>query len=116
MSLTPHLAVVGGGQLARMMQVPAVALGLRIRLLAEGPDVSAAQVVPDHLVGDHTDLDDLRAVCAEHADDLAAIMVTYPSTHGVYEDGITELCDVVHAAGGQVYVDGANLNALLGQP
>ena len=60
------------------------------------------------------DLDDLRAVCAEHADDLAAIMVTYPSTHGVYEDGITELCDVVHAAGGQVYVDGANLNALLG--
>jgi 5-(carboxyamino)imidazole ribonucleotide synthase len=65
MPLTPHLAVVGGGQLARMMQVPAVALGLRIRLLAEGPDVSAAQVVPDHLVGDHTDLDDLRAVCAD---------------------------------------------------
>jgi glycine dehydrogenase len=60
------------------------------------------------------DLDDLRRVCDEHADDLAAIMVTYPSTHGVYEDGITELCDVVHAAGGQVYVDGANLNALLG--
>lgn len=64
MPLTPHLAVVGGGQLARMMQVPAVALGLRIRLLAEGPDVSAAQVVPDHLVGDHTELDDLRSVCA----------------------------------------------------
>ena len=65
MPQTPHLAVVGGGQLARMMQVPAVALGLRIRLLAEGPDVSAAQVVPDRLVGDHTDLDDLRAVCAD---------------------------------------------------
>ena len=63
MPLTPHLAVVGGGQLARMMQVPAVALGLRLRLLAEGPDVSAAQVVPDQLVGDHTDLADLRAVC-----------------------------------------------------
>ena len=60
------------------------------------------------------DLDDLRRLCDEHADDLAAIMVTYPSTHGVYEDGITALCDVVHAAGGQVYVDGANLNALLG--
>ncbi|MBW9208986.1 aminomethyl-transferring glycine dehydrogenase [Mumia sp. zg.B21] len=60
------------------------------------------------------DLADLRAKCTEHADDLAAIMVTYPSTHGVYEHGITELCDVVHGAGGQVYVDGANLNALLG--
>jgi len=60
------------------------------------------------------DLDDLRAQCEKHADDLAAIMVTYPSTHGAYEDAITELCDVVHEYGGQVYVDGANLNALLG--
>ncbi|WP_082554201.1 aminomethyl-transferring glycine dehydrogenase [Aeromicrobium sp. Root495] len=60
------------------------------------------------------DLDDLRAKCEQHSDDLAAIMVTYPSTHGVYEHGITELCDVVHQHGGQVYVDGANLNALLG--
>jgi glycine dehydrogenase len=60
------------------------------------------------------DLDDLRATCAEHADNVAAIMVTYPSTHGVYEHGITELCETVHACGGQVYVDGANLNALLG--
>jgi glycine dehydrogenase len=60
------------------------------------------------------DLDDLRAQCETHRDDLAAIMVTYPSTHGVYEDGITELCQIVHDAGGQVYVDGANLNALLG--
>jgi glycine dehydrogenase len=60
------------------------------------------------------DLDDLRTKCSEHTADLAAIMVTYPSTHGVYEEGITELCDLVHAHGGQVYVDGANLNALLG--
>ncbi len=60
------------------------------------------------------DLDDLRAQCDKHSDDLAAIMVTYPSTHGAYEDGITELCNVVHEHGGQVYVDGANLNALLG--
>ncbi|MBC7632354.1 aminomethyl-transferring glycine dehydrogenase [Aeromicrobium sp.] len=60
------------------------------------------------------DLDDLRAQCDAHADDLAAIMVTYPSTHGVYEHGITELCEIVHSHGGQVYVDGANLNALLG--
>lgn len=60
------------------------------------------------------DLDDLRAQCEAHAEDLAAIMVTYPSTHGAYEDTITELCEIVHAHGGQVYVDGANLNALLG--
>ena len=60
------------------------------------------------------DLDDLRAKCAEHPDEIAAIMVTYPSTHGAYEDTITELCAIVHEAGGQVYVDGANLNALLG--
>ena len=60
------------------------------------------------------DLDDLRAQCEKHADDLAAIMVTYPSTHGAYEDTISELCSIVHDHGGQVYVDGANLNALLG--
>ncbi|HVT21667.1 MAG TPA: aminomethyl-transferring glycine dehydrogenase [Mycobacteriales bacterium] len=59
-------------------------------------------------------LDDLRAKVAEHRADLAAIMVTYPSTHGVFEAGITELCRIVHDAGGQVYVDGANLNALVG--
>jgi glycine dehydrogenase len=60
------------------------------------------------------DLEDLAAQCEKHSDDLAAIMVTYPSTHGAYEDGITELCRIVHEHGGQVYVDGANLNALLG--
>jgi glycine dehydrogenase len=60
------------------------------------------------------DMDDLKAQCDEHRDDLAAIMVTYPSTHGAYEDTIVELCQTVHDAGGQVYVDGANLNALLG--
>ena len=61
---TPELAVIGGGQLARMMQQSAIGLGIRIRLLAEGPDVSAAQVVPDHVVGDHTDLDTLRSLVA----------------------------------------------------
>ncbi len=62
----------------------------------------------------NVDLAELRAKVAEHADDLAALMVTYPSTHGVYEHDIREITDAVHAAGGQVYVDGANLNALLG--
>jgi glycine dehydrogenase len=62
----------------------------------------------------NVDLSDLDRKLAEHAGRLAAIMVTYPSTHGVYEPGITALCEKVHAAGGQVYVDGANLNALVG--
>ncbi|HEY1443367.1 MAG TPA: aminomethyl-transferring glycine dehydrogenase [Acidimicrobiales bacterium] len=60
------------------------------------------------------DLDDLRAKCQEHSDALAAIMVTYPSTHGVYEEGIVDMCALVHEYGGQVYIDGANLNALVG--
>jgi glycine dehydrogenase (decarboxylating) len=62
----------------------------------------------------NVDLDDLHAKTAEHADELAALMVTYPSTHGVYEHEIRAVTDAVHEAGGQVYVDGANLNALLG--
>jgi glycine cleavage system P protein (glycine dehydrogenase) len=62
----------------------------------------------------NVDLVDLDAKIAAHADRLAAIMVTYPSTHGVYETGIAALCAKVHEAGGQVYVDGANLNALVG--
>ena len=60
------------------------------------------------------DLAHLREVAAQHRDDLAAIMITYPSTHGVYEDTVREVCAIVHEAGGQVYVDGANLNALIG--
>ncbi len=60
------------------------------------------------------DLDDLQAKVAEHADRLAALMITYPSTHGVYEHDIAEICAAVHEVGGQVYVDGANLNALVG--
>ena len=60
------------------------------------------------------DLDDLRAKIGENADELAAVMVTYPSTHGVFEDHIGEVCALVHDAGGQVYVDGANLNAMVG--
>ncbi|MCD0449935.1 aminomethyl-transferring glycine dehydrogenase [Actinocorallia sp. API 0066] len=62
----------------------------------------------------NVDLDDLRGKLDRHAEELSVIMVTYPSTHGVYEEGITEICAAVHAAGGQVYVDGANLNALVG--
>jgi len=70
-------------------------------------------VVPCADNGD-VDLDALRALVHRSGDNLAAIMVTYPSTHGVYERGITELAGIVHGAGGQVYIDGANLNALCG--
>ncbi|MDE2582324.1 MAG: aminomethyl-transferring glycine dehydrogenase [Rhodospirillales bacterium] len=62
----------------------------------------------------NVDLADLRAKVAKHAASLAALMVTYPSTHGVFEAGIREICAVVHAAGGQVYMDGANMNAQVG--
>ena len=60
------------------------------------------------------DLADLRAKADEHKDDLAALMVTYPSTHGVFETTIREICEIVHAHGGQVYMDGANMNAQVG--
>ena len=60
------------------------------------------------------DLDDLRAKLEQHGPEVAAIMITYPSTHGVYEEGVRTVCDLVHEAGGQVYIDGANLNALVG--
>ena len=62
----------------------------------------------------NVDLDDLRAKISEHGSKLAALMITYPSTHGVYESAVREVCAAVHDAGGQVYVDGANLNALVG--
>jgi glycine dehydrogenase len=62
----------------------------------------------------NVDLADLEKKAAENAANLAAIMVTYPSTHGVFESGITKLCEIVHRHGGQVYVDGANMNAMVG--
>ncbi|MEU4769158.1 aminomethyl-transferring glycine dehydrogenase [Actinosynnema sp. NPDC023794] len=62
----------------------------------------------------NVDIEHLRSTIDAHRDDLAAIMITYPSTHGVYEDTVREVCGLVHDAGGQVYVDGANLNALIG--
>ncbi|SJZ39494.1 glycine dehydrogenase (decarboxylating) alpha subunit [Marinactinospora thermotolerans DSM 45154] len=79
----------------------AVMAGMRVRVVACDED-------------GNVDLEDLRAKIDADRDRLAAIMVTYPSTHGVYEDTITEVCRLVHEAGGQVYVDGANFNALLG--
>ena len=62
----------------------------------------------------NVDIDDLKAKIAEHADNLGALMITYPSTHGVFEETIVDICRLVHAAGGQVYMDGANMNAQVG--
>jgi len=62
----------------------------------------------------NVDLDDLAVKAGEHADRLAALMITYPSTHGVFEEEIRAICEIVHGHGGQVYLDGANLNALVG--
>jgi len=70
-------------------------------------------VKTDPITG-NVDMDDLKVKIEAHRDHLAGIMVTYPSTHGVYEATITDLCAMIHDAGGQVYVDGANLNALVG--
>jgi len=77
--------------------------------------MAGMRVVVVAALGDGTvDVEDLRHKCEEHGERLAAIMVTYPSTHGVYEEGISDMCALVHQYGGQVYIDGANLNALLG--
>jgi len=87
---------------------------------AHGTNPASAQmcnmkvVVVDCDSDGNVDLADLRRKAAEHAEQLAALMVTYPSTHGVYESHIREVADIVHQHGGQVYVDGANLNAMLG--
>ena len=79
----------------------AVMAGMRVVVVATADDGSV-------------DLSDLAGKVATHADQLAAVMVTYPSTHGVYENTMEQICRLVHEAGGQVYVDGANLNALVG--
>ena len=62
----------------------------------------------------NVDLPDLRAKIEQVGDKLAALMITYPSTHGVFEEAVTEICELVHQAGGQVYLDGANMNAMVG--
>jgi len=62
----------------------------------------------------NVDLADLRAKAEQHSANLACAMITYPSTHGVFEEGVSELCEIIHSHGGQVYIDGANMNALVG--
>jgi glycine dehydrogenase len=87
---------------------------------AHGTNPASAQMVGMKVVvvkcdaNGSVDLDDLKAKCEAHASDLAAMMITYPSTYGVFEPRVKELCAMVHQFGGRVYVDGANMNALVG--
>ena len=87
---------------------------------AHGTNAASATMVGMRVVviacdeNGNVDVDDLRSKIELHADSLAALMITYPSTHGVFEEAIGEICGAVHDAGGQVYLDGANLNALVG--
>ncbi|MEQ8665728.1 MAG: aminomethyl-transferring glycine dehydrogenase [Rhodospirillales bacterium] len=87
---------------------------------AHGTNPASAQMAGLRVVvvksDDHgnVDMDDLAARAGEHADNLAALMITYPSTHGVFEEGIVDICQIIHDHGGQVYLDGANMNALVG--
>jgi glycine dehydrogenase len=95
----------------RVCLIPASAHGTNAASATlAGLEVVAVATAADGAI----DLGDLRSKLEAHAGRVAAIMVTYPSTHGVYEPQIHEVCDLVHAAGGQVYIDGANLNALIG--
>ena len=87
---------------------------------AHGTNPASAQMVGMQVVvtacdaDGNVDLDDLQRACEKHSDRLAAVMITYPSTHGVFETGVKALCELVHSHGGRVYVDGANMNALVG--
>ncbi|MGC3980022.1 MAG: aminomethyl-transferring glycine dehydrogenase [Steroidobacteraceae bacterium] len=87
---------------------------------AHGTNPATAQMVGMEVVvvncdaGGNVDVDDLRAKAERHSANLAALMVTYPSTHGVFEERIREICDITHQHGGQVYMDGANMNAQVG--
>jgi len=91
-----------------------------IPMSAHGTNPASAQMVGWKVVpvqsaenGD-IDLDDFRAKAEKHSDDLAACMITYPSTHGVFEETVRDVCSITHSHGGQVYIDGANLNAMVG--
>ncbi|KAH7157777.1 glycine cleavage system P-protein-domain-containing protein [Dactylonectria estremocensis] len=101
-----------GGERRKICLIPVSAHGTNPASAA----MAGMQVVPIKCDGKTGNLDiaDLKAKCAKHSDELAAIMITYPSTFGVFEPEVKEVCDIVHAHGGQVYMDGANLNAQIG--
>ena len=87
---------------------------------AHGTNPASAQmagmkvVVVGSAKSGNIDMDELKAKAEKHSNELAAIMITYPSTHGVFEDDVTDVCELIHSHGGQVYIDGANMNAMVG--
>ena len=91
-----------------------------IPMSAHGTNPASAQMVGYKVITVSTaqngdiDIEDFRSKAAEHNEKLAAVMITYPSTHGVFEEGVREICKITHDHGGQVYMDGANMNAMVG--
>lgn len=126
MSLQPNAGSQGeyAGLLAIKEYQKSIGQGHRdvclIPTSAHGTNPASAQMASLQVVAvacddnGNIDLTDLQAKCDEHADTVSCIMITYPSTHGVFESHVRQVCDVVHNAGGQVYIDGANLNAQVG--
>jgi glycine dehydrogenase len=99
------------GERRSIVLIPASAHGTNpASAMMAGMQVVVVKTTPEGNV----DIDDLRAKAEEHRSRLAALMITYPSTHGVFEDGIVEICRIIHECGGQVYMDGANMNAQVG--
>ena len=104
-----HLA--NGDKDRRVCLIPTSAHGTN----AASAHMAGLQVVPVKVGEDGSiDIDDLKAKASQYTEELAGVMVTYPSTHGVYEASIMDVCRIVHGAGGQVYIDGANFNAMAG--
>ncbi|WP_300704189.1 aminomethyl-transferring glycine dehydrogenase [Bacteroides sp.] len=105
-----YLESIGQGHRSKVL-IPASAHGTNPASAIQAGFTTVICACDDH---GNVDMDDLRAKAEENKEDLAALMITYPSTHGIFETEIVEICDIIHACGAQVYMDGANMNAQVG--
>ncbi len=105
-----YLESIGQGHRSKVL-IPASAHGTNPASAVQAGFSTVICACDDH---GNVDMDDLRAKAEENKDDLAALMITYPSTHGIFETEIVEICNIIHACGAQVYMDGANMNAQVG--
>lgn len=105
-----YLESIGQGHRSKVL-IPASAHGTNPASAIQAGFSTVICACDDH---GNVDMDDLRAKAEENKDELAALMITYPSTHGIFETEIVEICDIIHACGAQVYMDGANMNAQVG--